>query len=172
MSQADKPSVRERLREELIKYALISLYLFVCFVVVLLYEASIRDASGGLPQLRLGFAVVQALVLGKFILIGNALSVGKRADQNPLLHRIAWKSLAMLVLLLVFKAIEEVIVGLLHGGSVASVAEEFMALSAIQMLAPTLLMLLILVPLTTASEIYRAVGGERFKALLFRANSP
>jgi uncharacterized membrane protein YjfL (UPF0719 family) len=162
----DGPATRgERLKEEMYKYALISAYLFVCFAVILLYEASQSDASSN-QTLPFSLALVKALVMGKFILIGEALSVGSRADAHPLLHRTVWKTLAMLILLIVFKIIEELIVGWFHGVMPAQVAEEFLAHTWIQMVAPPLLMLLVLIPLISATELYRALGKEKFRSLL------
>lgn len=155
----------EKLLEELRKYALISAYLFVCIAVILLYDLSVQDAGTSSPW-PWGIALVKALVLGKFILIGDALSVGSRADNHPLLHRVAWKSVAMLAMLIVFKILEELIVGWVHGTTPATVFEEFLERTWIQDLAPLLLMLLILIPLIAASEIYRAVGAERFREFL------
>ncbi len=155
----------QRLREELAKYAVISAYLFVCFAVLLLYEASTANVLADHP-VPWTLALVKALVLGKFILIGHALSVGSRADAYPLLHRIAWKSLAMLVVLVIFKAVEELIAGWIHGLSPAEVLHEFTQRSWIQITAPLLLMLLILVPLIAVSELYRAVGAADFRAAL------
>jgi hypothetical protein len=44
-----------------------------------------------------GIALGKALVIGKFVLIGEALNVGSRMYAPSLLHRIAWKSLALLL---------------------------------------------------------------------------
>lgn len=148
------------LREELYKYGIISAYLFVCFSVVMMYSASVEGESGA-GQPSFSMALVKALVMGKFILVGDALSVGARADSHPLAHRIAWKSLAMLSLLIVFKVLEEIIVGWFHGESIAQVVDEFARKTAIQMVAPTLMMLLVLVPLIGATELYRSMDTLR-----------
>lgn len=161
---------RNLLREEMSKYAVVSTYLFVCFGVVILYEASMLDASGTIT-VSWTMALVKALVMGKFILIGDALSVGRRANAHPLLHRIAWKSLAMLALLVVFKLLEELIVGWVHGQTLMQSASELFEHSYIQLVAPVFLMLLVLIPLITASEIYRAVGGLRFRDFLLGNNA-
>ncbi len=165
MTDTTTATRRERLREELVKYAMISAYLFVYFAALLLYQTSSEPALANHP-VPWTLALVKALVLGKFILIGHALSVGSRADAQPLLHRIAWKSLAMLLVLVVFTALEELIVGWLHGLSPAEVLHEFTQRSWIQVTAPLLLMLLILIPLTAVSELYRALGSENFRDAL------
>lgn len=158
-----EPGKRERLKEELIKYGLISGYLYVCFSVLIVYKIAILKGEG-ITLVPYGVALVQALVLGKFILIGDALSVGALDEKHPLLHRIAWKTLAMTVLLVVFKAIEEIIVGLFHHVTMAKVWADFAEKSPIETLAPIAMMGLVLVPLITVAEIVRMVGVDRLRA--------
>ena len=159
--------MNERLKEELRKYALISGYLFISFSVLLLYETSVKVASGSqfVPWTA---ALIKALVAGKFILIGDALSVGKRANHHPFLKRVFWKSLSLLLVLILFKGLEEIVVGWFHDKGVAQVWGEFQSLTGLEMIAPSLLMLLLLIPLVTASEIYQAVGEERFREFLLK----
>lgn len=154
-----------RLREELKKYALISAYLWVCFAALTLFKAAALQTEG-VDWTPLGFAVVQALVLGKFILIGDALKAGHRATEHPLLNRVAWRSLAMLGVLVVFKVLEEIIVAWVHGQPLAALLEEVAGRPVWVTLAPVFLMLLILIPMITAAEIHRTVGAERFRELL------
>jgi hypothetical protein len=156
----------ERLLEELRKYALISAYLFIFFAVILIYEASMQGTGTQHPTVPWSVAIVKALVLGKFILIGDALSVGARARHHALLYRVVWKSVAMLIVLIVFKILEELIVGWVHGNTPAKVLGEFLERTWLQDVAPLLLMLLVLVPMILASEIYRAVGATRFREFL------
>lgn len=158
----------EKLLEELRKYALISAYLFICFAVILIYEASVQGAGTQHPTVPLSLALIKALVLGKFILIGDALSVGSRARHHPLIYRVAWKSVAMLILLIVFKILEELVVGWVHGNTTAKILGEFLERTWLQNLGPLLLMTLILAPMITASEIYRAVGAAQFREFLKR----
>jgi hypothetical protein len=155
----------ERLREELRNYALISAYLFVCFAIILLYDAS-TQVTGTQQPVSWSAALIKALVLGKFILIGDALSVGARARHHALLYRVVWKSVAMLFLLIVFKGLEELVVGWMRGSTTVKIFGEFLERTWLQDLAPVLLMLLILVPMIAASEIYRAVGASRFREFL------
>ena len=162
------PSKAQRLLDELRKYALISAYLFVCFAVILIYGHTMQSGAAQSSAVPWSMALIKALVIGKFLLIGDALSVGSRARNHPLLHRVVWKSLAMLVVLVVFTILEELIVGWVHDETAASVFKEFMERTWLQQLAPILLMLLILVPLITASEIYRMVGAKQFREFLTR----
>lgn len=159
----EKPALTTRLLEELRRYALVSTYLFVCFSVLLLF----RDSASGMEQggLNYGLALVKALVLGKFLLIGDIIKAGSRADAQPLLHRVLWKSLAMLVVLIVLVCIEELVVGWFHDQTLAQTVREFRERRWLQDLAPILMMLLVLIPLVGISEIYRQLGPDKFRAL-------
>jgi hypothetical protein len=164
-SCAGEPGVKERLGAEFRKYALVSGYLFVCFSVILFYEASLlpeRDAG----LLHYSVALGKALVLGKFILLGEALRLGTRPYAPSLLHRIAWKSVALLALLVLLTGIEEVIVGLVHGESIRAILSGIGSRPWTHWLGPVLLVLLVLIPLTATSELDRALGAGRLKQLL------
>ena len=164
-SSSEQSDLRTRASEELKRYAIISAYLFVCFSVVMLYDTSqspARQASWAALAVALG----KALVVGKFILIGEALKPGTRLGAPTLLHRVAWRSLGLLVVLILLKLIEELVIGLVHGKTVAMIAGELGGQSWLTLLGPVLLMLLVLIPLVTATEIDRALGDGGLKKLL------
>ena len=161
----EKPSLKERAKEELQKYLLVSLYLFVCFSALLLYKASLTAASATEP-LPFGIAAIKALVIGKFILIGQMAKVGDRGPGRVLVHQVAWKTIAFMVMLIVFNLLEEIIVGWVHDrGAMASLAEHFHQ-GWLAVLAPALVMLLILVPLIAAQELNRVMGPGGLSRLM------
>ncbi len=96
---------------------LVSIYLFVCFSVILLYDAA-QNPSADTPLVLFGVALCKALVIGKFVLLGEALQPGSRLKASTLLERIAWRTLGMLVVLIILKLIEELILGWVHGQSI------------------------------------------------------
>ncbi len=168
MSEADsegKPSVKERLKEELVKYALVTAYLYLCFIVLLLWKAAVLQQHG-IDALHYGTAIIKALVLGKFILIGDAIKFGTRKMGPTMLHRIVRRTVAMFVILLALTGLEEWLVGLAHGKSLAQTWAEFTSNSLLENLAPDLVMLLILVPLIAASELRKTLGSETIKRQL------
>ena len=161
----DKSSIRRRFMEEMRAYATISLYLWVCFSALLLYKTAVLRADN-VQFLPIGIAVVKALILGKFILIGKAIKVGGRIKPGSLLYRIVWKSLVMLLFLLVLTAIEELIVGLVHGQA-TSVIAEFIDRAWLQNIARSVVMLLVLIPMISFEEIDRVLGDGSLKRMLF-----
>jgi len=166
----NKSTLKSRFAAEMKRYALISLYLFVCFGVVLLYEAS-QSATKEAGLAAVSLALVKALVIGKFILIGEALEPGTRISAPTLLHRVAWRTLGMVLVLIVFKFIEELVIGLVHSKTMAELMAEFEAQSWLGLLGPVLLMLLVLIPMMIALELDRALGDEGLKGLLLERSS-
>lgn len=162
----DKRNIKYRFMEEMRAYATISLYLWVCFSALLLYETAILRAEY-VPFLPVGTAAVKALILGKFILIGKAIKVGARIEPGSLLYRIVWKSLVMLLFLMVLTAIEELIVGLVHGQVIAEIIAEFIDRSWLQNIANSVVMLLVLIPMISFEEIDHVLGDGSLKRMLF-----
>ncbi len=162
---SSKPPLKSRVVAELERYAIISLYLFICFGVILIYEAS-QSALKEVSLLTIGIALGKALVMGKFILIGEALEPGTRISAPTFLHRVAWRTVGMLVVLAVFKILEELIIGMVHSRGIHELVAELRAQSWLSLLAPVLLMLLILIPMITAMELDRTLGKEGLKGLL------
>lgn len=158
-------TLKSRLATELKHYAVVTVYLFICFLVVLIYEAS-QSSAKEVTLLTAGIALGKALVLGKFILVGEALDAGTRIGASTLLHRIAYRSLGMLAVLIVCKLLEELIIGMAHSKGFGELLDELAGQSWLTLLGPVLLMLLILVPMIAAIEMYRALGKEGWKRLL------
>jgi hypothetical protein len=156
--------ITERLREEMHKYLLVSAYLYVCFGAVELYKAAVLEDEG-VRYLPLGVAAAKALILGKFLLIGEAAKVGTRLAARSVQQRIVHRAVLLFALLLVLVALEEVISGWIHGRSLATTAGEY-ASRLPEVLASSLLLLLILVPLVTVMEVSRALGPGGLKRLL------
>lgn len=160
----DKATVKERARDELRNYAIVSGYLFVCFAVLWFYETTWTDDQAVMAKLTA--VVVKALVFGKFILLGEAVGVGRGSLGPHLLASILGKSLQFLVLLIVLTVAEEILVGMYHGETFSRTMAGFEQRTMLQILAKCLLALLILLPLIAAKEFSRTLGPGRLRALL------
>jgi hypothetical protein len=165
-----RPGARERLREELQRYLAVSAYLYVCFSVILLYKAAILSTAGE-HFVPFGLAAGKALILGKFVLLGEAAGVGTRVHARTVLQRIVNNSALFLVVLVVLTAVEEVVVGLVHGESISQAVTAIGDRPVLESIASCLLMLLVLVPLVTVTELSRVLGPGRLRELLLGARS-
>ena len=164
-ASAHQPGVKERLREELHRYMAVSAYLYVCFAAILLYKAAILSNLGE-HVLPLGLAAGKALILGKFVLLGEAAGVGTRLGARTLLQRIVSGSVLFLILLVLLTIVEEIIVGLVHGHSLAQAVAALAERPWPETLASCFLMLLVLIPLVTVTEVSRALGPGALRRLL------
>ena len=164
-ASAHRPGARERLREELRRYLAVSAYLYVCFAAILFYKAAILSSIGE-HFLPFGLAAGKALILGKFVLLGEAAGVGTRIGARTLLQRILSSSVLFLGLLVLLTIIEEIIVGLVHGHSFGQALAALADRPWLEVLASCVLMLLVLVPLVTVTEVSRTLGPGGLRQLL------
>jgi hypothetical protein len=164
-ASSQRPGAKERLREELHRYLAVSAYLYVCFGAILLYKAAILGSSG-VHFLHLGLAAGKALILGKFLLLGEAAGVGTRFRPRTLLQRIVGNSLLFLVVLVLLTIVEDIVVGLVHGHSLSRAVAALGDRSVPETLASCLLMLLVLVPLVAVTEMSRVLGPGGLRQLL------
>jgi hypothetical protein len=168
---AGGPSLKERAREELRNYALVATYLYVSFAALMLFRNALLQEAG-LSSLPLGFAAIKALILGKFILLGEAAGVGTRIGRGTLLKAIATKALLFFLLLVVLSVLEELLVGKVHGHSFAQTLAEYERHSVLELIATGLLLLLVLLPLIATQELNRVLGPGVLRHMLFDSGSP
>ena len=76
-AEAEPLTTRQKLSRELKEYLGLSVYLYVCFGAIQLYKTALL-ADHGISYEPYGFAAAKALILGKFILLGRAASIGER----------------------------------------------------------------------------------------------
>jgi hypothetical protein len=158
-------SLKERARDELRNYAIVAAYLYVCFGALLLYRSALLQESGA-GVVAHGTAIIKALILGKFILLGEAVGVGTRLAGGTLWRSIATKSLLFFLLLVVLTVIEELVAGRAHGRPFAQTIAEFEQRSLLELLATCLLLLLVLIPLIAVKEFSRALGPGALSRML------
>lgn len=161
-----KRPMHQRMKDELKEYGAVCLYLYVCLGALLLYKAALLRAEG-VSYTSYGLAVIKALILGKFMLIGHALRIGERYRDEPLIYPILRKSFVFLGLLFVLDVIEEVISGMIHGRSLQASLSEVAGGTWLQILATCLLFFLILLPYFAYREISRSLGEGGLTRLLF-----
>jgi hypothetical protein len=160
-------SLKQRLREELRKYLVVSAYLFICFGVLQLYKAALLQ-DAGVHYLPLGVAVVKALIIGKFLLIGDAIRARLQRRPGHLPGRIAMRVFWLLSILVLLTIAEELIVGWIHGQSWFEMEAEFHRRSMLELVAEVLLMGLILLPLVGAAELSQALGPGVLRSQILR----
>ena len=172
-AEAKKPpelkraTLARRARNELIEYLAIASYLAVCFGALLFYKATILE-SEGVETTRVALAIVKALILGKFVLVLEHLKIGQgKKSARVLFLNIVKKALLFTLLLILLTAIEEVIVGFIHGENARDALQGFGGGTRPEALATALLMFMVLIPYFAYRDIAAKLGEEALLKLLF-----
>jgi hypothetical protein len=168
MSKQALGKAREKAVEEFKALAALSAYLYVCLGSLILFKSSVLQGAGISAPIW-GIALVKAVLLAKFMLVGRMLHLGRRYRDKPLIWPTLYHALMFLVLLLILTTIEELVVGLIHRRALADSLAHVVGPTFYQGLAVCLIMFLILVPYS-AFTCLGDVLGEREVFRLFFVN--
>jgi hypothetical protein len=114
-----------------------------------------------------GAATLKALVFAKFVLIGEHLKVGSRAERLPLIWPILVKAVLFAAMLIVFNLLEELLVGYFR--SAASADGDLLEMTNFRVMLSLFVMAFVaLVPFFGITELSRTIGRERMRDLFFR----
>ena len=153
------------------KLVLISLYLYIPLGAVILMKAAVLRTEG-IEFTPWGIAIVKALVLAKFMLLGEDLKIGGRTTTGPLIWPTLRKAFGLLVLLIIMTIIEEAVVGLFHSRSVAASLGELFGFRLVETLAGYLIMLVVLIPYSAFRVLDEVLGEGRLARMFFVEREP
>jgi len=170
MGENDMETTRQTLKQKAIEqmkeFLLIALYLWVVFGLLVVYKSMIL-AEHHIPFAYHGFALINALALGKVMLVAKDLHMGARFDDAPLIYPTMLKSAVFTSVLASFKLLEEAAVGLYHGKSFAESLADLGGGTLQAILTLTLLLFVVLIPFVALGELRRALGARKLKQLFF-----
>ena len=146
--------------------AILTAYLYVTLGTAILLKTAELHAAG-VAFAPWGIAIVKALVLAKFILIGNAAKIGERFTSRPLAWATLEKAVIFLLLLIVLTILEEVIVGLFHHRTITDSLGDLFGARLFETLAGYVFMLLVLVPYFAFRVLGEALGRGRLFRMFF-----
>jgi hypothetical protein len=160
-------TLKQRVYHELKEYVVIALYLWLVFGLLLLYKSVILNEEH-ISYVASGIAVINALVLGKFILIAKAFHLGDTADDAPLIYPTLLKSALFSIVLACCKILEDAAVGFYHGKSFSQSIVDLGGGTLNGILTLTLLMFVVLIPFFGYGELQRVLGEGKLAQLFFR----
>ena len=163
----EQKTLKQRAYHEFKEFLILSFYLwlvlgmFIEFKSIILAENQINFAAHGV-------ALINALVLGKFMLIVRAFNPGKEADDAPLIYPTLLKAGIFAVALMVLKILEDVVVGYFHHKSFAESIADLGGGSLKVILIFTGMLFLVLIPVTAFGELQRVLGEGKLYDLFWR----
>ena len=160
-------SLKQKAYHELKEYVAIVVYLWLVFGLLLLYKSVILNEEH-ISYVARGIALVNALVLGKFILIAKAFHLGDTADDAPLIYPTLLKSALFSIVLACCKILEDAAVGFYHGRSFSQSITDLGGGTLNGILTLTLLMFVVLIPFFGFGELQKVLGEGKLAQLFFR----
>ena len=161
----EKKSLRARAVSELQKYAVVVAYLWLLFGLFALHKQLVLGQGVSLWQQ--GFAVINALVFGKVVLIGDALDLAKGKDGQSLAAIVLRRSLAFALLLVAFHLLEEAARAWFQNEPMSS-AIAGVGGSPAGLAAYVAIFFVVLIPFYAFQEAARVLGDDAMWSLFFR----
>ncbi len=152
---------KQKIIHELKTVGWVSLYLalFFCalctYSMLVLNELNIRNS-----YFRYGFAIVNALVIAKIILIGEYARLGRGHENKPLIVSALWKAFLFGLLVAAFHILEEAVKRLAF--------RERISVRMDEMLIRNLVVVSFLIPFFAFWELRRVLGEGKLFDLFFR----
>ena len=170
ISDGKKQKAKERAVTEFKRFLAIAAYLWVLFSLFEIHRyAVLREANlYGLSGYKIGFALVNALIMGKVILIGQALHVGEQFKERRLIYSVLFMSAMFAVLVVCFEIVEDAIVGMIHGKSFIDSIPQLGGGGLEGKVLFGVMAFVVLIPFFLFSEVQRVIGKERLYSLILQ----
>lgn len=170
MTNDKKAQIKEKAKEEVRLMLLVFAYLAAFFVAFLTYRRLI-SREFGVTSFHYGFALLEALVIAKVILIGKAIGLGRTGTRRTLAVSVLRSSVSYAVLVGVFAVLEHVIDGLVHGKTLGASFEAFLDQGVWEILGRTLILFVAFIPFFAFWELGRLAGDRKLFDVFFRTGA-
>jgi hypothetical protein len=163
-----KRTLKQKAYQGLKDYLVISSYLWLVFGLFVIYRAVLLSERVSL--VAHGEALINALALGKVMLVARELHFAEKFKEKPLIYPTLFKSVAFAIILGVFKILEEVGIGLYNGKSAGQSIAEVAGGTLNGILAMTAILAVLLVPFFAFTELRDIFGKEKLAGLFFSSS--
>jgi len=151
---------------EMRKFAVVAAFLFFFFGAFTTYRRLILSQYQ-IDYFQYGYALIQALVLGKVVLVGEIFHLGERFHGKPLIFPTLYKTFSFSVLVLAFAVLEHFAKGFIHGENIGVVVGELASKTGADIMAKILVMFIAFIPMFAISEIGHLLGEGKLLELFF-----
>jgi hypothetical protein len=159
--------VKEKLRHEMVEYGINIIYLSLVFAAFTIYRRLLL-AAHGIEYTHYWVALVEAVVLGKVIMIGGIFRLGRGLEEKPLIFPTVYKTAVFTLFCAVFKVVEFGIKGLFTGKGFLGGIDLLFARDSHELLANSLMVFVAFVPFFGVKELGRVMGEGTIRTLFFR----
>ncbi len=159
--------LKQKARHELIEYAVNVAYLAIVFSAFTWYRRFIL-ASYDITYTNYWVALIEALILGKVIMIGGIFRLGRSLEDKPLILSSLYKTVIFCLFCAAFTVAEHTVVGLWKGEGLGAGLHEIAGKGRHEIVANTLMLFVSLLPYFAFRELGRVFGRDRLREIFFR----
>jgi hypothetical protein len=161
-----KAGLKQKLSREMKQFLVIFLYLGLLIGAFNTYRWLLL-AEYHVGYFVYGYTLIEALVLAKIILIGEALGIGERFSDRPLIFPTLYKTMLFALCGLALGIVEHLVTGFLHGKDLAGIFQEIIN-ERYELLSRMLIMFVALIPFFAFRETMRTMPEVKLFDRFFR----
>jgi hypothetical protein len=158
---------KQKVVHELHELAVIFVYLSIFFYSLNMYTRLI-SASAVSTNFVYGLGLLKSLALAKVILTGEAMRLGERYRDRPLIVPTVYKTVVFIAFVLAFEVLEHFILGWIEGKHLAKVWTELLDKGWAHTSAQMVLVFVAFLPFFAFRETERVLGERKLRDLFLR----
>lgn len=167
MDSNTKTSWKQKIIKELVEYFFNVIYLALFFSVFTWYQRLIL-AQHQINYLHYGISIIEALIFGKIVMIGDILHLGRRLEEKPLIFSTLYKSVVFSALIALFTIIEHTIRGLIAGKGFMEGVTELISKDQNELIAKSLVIFCAFIPFFAFKELERILGKGKIGRIFLK----
>jgi hypothetical protein len=156
--------LKQKAAREFKEIVIVFIYLAFFFCALATYSTLLLEKYE-ISYFNYGAALINALIITKIILIGEALHFGTKHEAKPLIYSVLYKAFMYCLLVFAFHVVEEVIKRLIHGEGLVGALHN---VRLDELLARSLVIFCTFMPFFAFREVGRVIGPEKFRNLFLR----
>jgi hypothetical protein len=159
--------IAHTIKHELLEMVPPTIYFFVILHIVALIRVLMTEGTG-LPPATTANIAVAALVLGKSVLLANALPYINRFPERPLIWNVCWKSVVYFLVAFVIHYLEHLYDFWKQAPGIAAANEKLLAMIVWpHFWAIQILLAVLIINYCIATELARVIGEKDLKVMFF-----
>jgi hypothetical protein len=170
-AHAESGGMKQKIAHEIRRLLAIFIYLAVFFLVFRFYTRLVLSEYQ-INYFEYGLTILKALALAKIILTAEALRLGERFRERPLIIPTFYSTLVFCAFAFVFEVLEHVIIGLVRGKGPSEVCTELLEKGWPHLAGMTLVVFVAFLPFFAFRETERALGEGKLKELFTKRSAP
>jgi hypothetical protein len=159
-------TLKQRVLHEIHRFVVMFLYLWVLFGLFVLNEGIILRQHG-ISFSSQGFALLNALVLAKVMLVAEDLNLGHWLQGKPLIYPILHEAFVFAILFICFHVLEHVVVGFFKGETIARSIPAIGGGGLAGVICVAVILFVALIPFFAFRDVSRELGPGRLNTMLF-----